>query len=119
MDQSVANRQSRRRVWTSEEIRSKVESSKVVLFTKGTKEQPRCGFSERAFVELEPWSSEVEVINVCEDSSIIPALRSVVGRKALPLVSVDGTFHSCSDDLPKMLESGELRHQVEKVFSKN
>lgn len=117
MDQSIARPSSRRVVWTTEDIRQKISDSKVVVFGKGTPEKPKCGFSEKAFSELEAWENEVEVVDVCKDSSIIAALRTVTGRKALPIVFVEGKMVSCSDDLPQMLRSGGLRESVRKVLA--
>lgn len=119
MDPSVAKPKSDRQYWTVDDIKQRMSRSKVVVFGKGTREKPRCGFSAKTFDQLAGLSEAVEVINVCEDKSIIAALRTVTGRKALPIVVIDGTVVSCSDDLPRMLDSGELREQVEKIFSSN
>lgn len=119
MDSSVAKPKSDRQYWTVDDIKDKMSSSKVVVFSKGTREDPRCGFTAQAFDELEGISEDLEIVNVCEDKSIIAALRTVTGRKALPIVVIDGKVVSCSDDLPKMLKSGTLREQVEKIYSSN
>ena len=55
--------------WTPEELQEIVENNQIVLFMKGTPEQPRCGFSNRAAMVLgqleEKWAS----VNVLSDPS--------------------------------------------------
>ena len=60
--------------WTPEELQEIVENNQIVLFMKGTPEQPRCGFSNRAAMVLgqleEKWAS----VNVLSDPRAIPSI---------------------------------------------
>ena len=91
MDASVLSRGARRHYWTVDEVRSRISSSKVVVFTKGDAKEPLCGYSERA-LSATSGLGQVEVVNVCEDSSIVPALAAFSGRRQLPQIYVDGKF---------------------------
>lgn len=117
MDESVAQGKSQRRYWTADDIRNRIEKSKVVIFSKGSEQKPRCGFSRETLSQLRDLEESVDIIDVCEDSSIVAALRKVAGPKALPLVYVNGDVVSCSDSLPKLLESGELMAKVKEALS--
>lgn len=118
MDQSVAKEKSQRHYWTAEDIRHRIEKSKVVVFSKGSENKPRCGFSRETLSQLRDLDESVDIIDVCEDSSIVAALRKVAGQKALPLVYVNGSIVSCcSDSLPRLLESGELKNCVKQALS--
>lgn len=117
MDQSVAAHSSTRTYWTTDDIRQKIEKSKVVVFSKGTPDHPRCGFSERALAAIEHCGRPYEVVDVCTDSSIIAALRNVAGRKALPLIYVEGALVSSSENLQRSIESGELETKINAAFS--
>lgn len=119
MDQSVASHSSSRTYWTTEDIRHKIEHSKVVVFSKGTIENPRCGFSKQALNAIDDCGTPFEVVDVCTDSSIVAALRTYAGRKSLPLIYVEGALVSSSEELEKMVQSGELRARVTAAFGKD
>ena len=116
MDHSIASHSSSRTYWSADDIRSKIEHSKVVVFSKGTIDHPRCGFSEQTLHAVEDCGKPFEVVDVCSDPSIVPALRNVAGRKPLPLVFVDGSLVANSEALYKMIESGELQQRVNAAF---
>jgi monothiol glutaredoxin len=103
-------------VWTTDDVRNKVEQAKVVVFLKGTADQPRCGFSERVVSAMEKCGRPFEVINVYEDRSIIPALTAYAGRQCLPLVYINGKLESSSETQERQLDSGELSAKVEAAF---
>ncbi len=117
MDQSVASSASSRTFWTTDDIRHKVESAKVVVFAKGNTFKPGCGYSERALNALQDCGRPFEVVDVREDRSILAALRVFAGRCSLPLVFVNGDLVSTSEELKEVVESGELKDRIEKAFS--
>lgn len=108
MDQSVAARSSSRIYWSTDDIRRKIEKSKIVVFAKGTPERPRDGFSQRAMTAVQASGRPYEVIDVMQDKSIGAALREYAGHRHLPLIFVNGDLVSTSDNLRGMMESGEL-----------
>jgi glutaredoxin-related protein len=64
-------------MWTADDVKSKVESNKVIMFGKGTKEMPQCGFTMRAIQVLNSCNVDYECINIFDDASIRPAPRRV------------------------------------------
>ncbi len=102
--------------WTKDDIRNKIEKSKVVVFAKGNQEHPRCGFSERVFKTITDCGKPYEVVDVCEDKSIVPALRAFAGNLSLPAVYVNGDLISTSETLQHMVDTGELKEKVEAAF---
>lgn len=114
MDESISNPKSSQQYWTVDDIKNKLASEKVVVFSKGTKDHPRCGYSAQTLDELSSLGNQVEVIDVSKNRSIVAALRTVTGRKALPMICYDGALMSCSDDLPELLASGTLKESIQK-----
>lgn len=103
-------------MWTTEEVKKAVEDNKVVIFAKGTKQQPQCGFSHRAIQIMDSLGKPFEVINIFDDPSIRPALVEFSGWPTTPQLFVGGELIGGSDIAAEMFESGELKKKVEDTF---
>ena len=104
-------------MWTTDEIKKQVEAHKILVFAKGTKEQPMCGFSHRAIQVLGAVGKPFEVINIFDDPDIRPALVEFSGWPTTPQVYVNGELMGGSDIVLEMYNSGELQEKVESAFS--
>jgi len=100
-------------MWTPETIKKVVGDHKIVVFAKGTKDQPMCGFSHRAIAVMHQIGQPFEVINIFEDASIRPALVEFSQWPTTPQVFVGGELIGGSDIVLEMFESGELQKKVE------
>jgi len=117
MDQKVCTNSARGEHWTTEDIQRQVEESPIVIFSKGTREHPRCGFSERAMNAIEDCGKPYQVVDISQNKRITAALRKFAGPKCPPLVYVKGSLVSSSETLNQMLSTGELKSKVDKAFS--
>ena len=108
MDNTVTSSQAIRVPWTIEDVEKCIESSPIVVFSKGTPDKPRCGFSERVLGVLENTGIPYNLVDVSEDRGVMPALTAYAGRQYLPLVYVKGTLVTSSEKLVMMIESGAL-----------
>ena len=104
-------------MWTKEDIEKTVTSNKIVVFGKGTKEQPMCGFTHRAVEIMGQIGKPFEVINIFDDESIRPALIEFSEWPTTPQVFVGGEFIGGSDTAMEMYESGELQKKIDEVFT--
>ncbi len=104
-------------MWTKDDIAKAVSSHKILVFGKGTKEQPMCGFTHRAIAIMERVGKPFEVINIFDDASIRPALVEFSDWPTTPQVFVGGEFLGGSDTALELFESGELQKKVESVFA--
>jgi monothiol glutaredoxin len=95
-------------------IQETVESHRVVLFMKGTKTFPQCGFSARAVEILKKCGVDFKDVNVLTDPAVRQGIKDYSQWPTIPQVYVDGKFVGGSDILIEMFESGELQ----KVLSK-
>ena len=99
-------------MWTKEDIEKTVNQHDVVVFAKGTKEQPMCGFSHRAIQIMDSMGKAFEVVNIFDDPSIRPALVDYSGWPTTPQVFIKGELLGGSDIVLEMYESGELQKKV-------
>ncbi|MCC6552465.1 MAG: Grx4 family monothiol glutaredoxin [Polyangiaceae bacterium] len=90
-------------------IRETVESNRVVLFMKGTKTFPQCGFSARAVEILKRCGVDFKDVNVLSDPAVRQGIKDFSQWPTIPQVYVDGKFIGGSDILVEMFQSGELQ----------
>ena len=97
---------------TKERIESIVNGNRIVLFMKGTKHFPQCGFSHRAVEILRRCGAEFQEVNVLEDPEIRQGIKAFANWPTIPQLYVDGKFVGGSDILLEMFEGGELQPLV-------
>jgi monothiol glutaredoxin len=93
-------------------IRETVEQNRVVLFMKGTKNFPQCGFSARAVEILKSCGAEFKDVNVLADPAIRQGVKEFSSWPTIPQVYVGGKFVGGSDILIEMFQSGELQKLI-------
>lgn len=89
-------------------IREIVEKNKVVLFMKGSKSFPQCGFSARVVEVLEAEGVAFEAINVLSDAALRSGIKEFSKWPTLPQLYVGGKFVGGCDIVNEMHASGEL-----------
>ena len=96
----------------NEEIRAFLENAikenKVMLFMKGTPQQPACGFSMRASGALNTLGVQYAALDILPDPRIREELSELSGWPTIPQLFVDGELVGGSDIVLEMFESGEL-----------
>lgn len=94
------------------DVRSKIQEiidqNRVVLFMKGTKSFPQCGFSQRAASILKAAGTDFKDVNVLSDPEIRQGIKEFSNWPTIPQVYIDGKFVGGSDILMEMQQSGEL-----------
>jgi monothiol glutaredoxin len=96
-------------------IKETIEKNRVVLFMKGTKNFPQCGFSQRAVHLLKTLGAEFKDVNVLADPAIRQGIKDYSNWPTIPQVYIDGQFVGGSDILMEMYESGELKKLIDKA----
>ncbi|AHN28349.1 MULTISPECIES: Grx4 family monothiol glutaredoxin [Snodgrassella] len=95
---------------TQERIKTLVTEHPVVLFMKGTKQFPQCGFSSRAVQILQAAGlKEFYTVNVLEDEDIRQGIKEYADWPTIPQLYVKGEFVGGSDIMLEMYEAGELQ----------
>jgi monothiol glutaredoxin len=95
-----------------QQIADAITSNKVVLFMKGTPEQPRCGFSARTVAVLETLGVEFAAVDILPDPAIRQELSALSSWPTIPQLFVDGELVGGCDIVSEMYESGELAQLI-------
>jgi monothiol glutaredoxin len=97
---------------TNEEIKSFIDNAirenKVMLFMKGTPQQPACGFSMRTSGALNALGVKYAALDILPDPRIREELSGLSGWPTIPQLFVDGELVGGCDIVMEMFESGEL-----------
>ena len=97
---------------TNDEIRSFIENAiaenRVMLFMKGTPEQPACGFSMRTSGALNALGVQYAALDILPDPRIREQLSGLSGWPTIPQLFVNGELVGGCDIVTEMFESGEL-----------
>jgi monothiol glutaredoxin len=80
----------------------------VILFMKGTPEQPRCGFSARTVATLDSLGASFAAVDILPDPRIRQELSAISNWPTIPQLFVKGELVGGCDIVTEMYESGEL-----------
>jgi monothiol glutaredoxin len=94
-----------------DQIQTAIGENPVILFMKGTPEQPMCGFSARTVAILNSVGRPFAAVNILPDPRIRQELSTVSDWPTIPQLFIDGEFVGGCDIVTEMYESGEL-HQA-------
>jgi monothiol glutaredoxin len=93
---------------TKQEIENLVNENKVVLFMKGTREAPQCGFSMKAVKMLEILGAEYETCNVLADENLRQNIKEYSEWPTIPQLYIDGEFQGGCDIMTDMFHDKSL-----------
>ena len=89
-------------------IAQTVADHEVVLFMKGTPDQPRCGFSSVAVQILDQVGAPFVGVDVIQDESLRDGIKAFTDWPTIPQLYVKGEFVGGSDIVREMFQAGEL-----------
>jgi monothiol glutaredoxin len=95
-----------------EAIQSAISENPVLLFMKGTPEQPMCGFSARTVAILQSLGKPFAAVDVLPDPRIRQQLSSLSNWPTIPQLFIDGELVGGCDIITEMYESGELHEAL-------
>jgi monothiol glutaredoxin len=99
------------------EIENEVAANTILVYGKGTKDAPRCGFTLETIQFFNHFGYPFEVVDVLENMPKRSALAEMTDWPTLPKVFIDGQFYGDTDILGPMAEKGELQALLEKTFA--
>jgi monothiol glutaredoxin len=94
-----------------EQIQTAIDENDVILFMKGTPDQPMCGFSARTVAILQSVGRPFAAVNILPDPRIRQELSALSNWPTIPQLFVRGELVGGCDIVTEMYESGEL-HKV-------
>ena len=90
------------------DIKNIVEQNEVVLFMKGTKETPQCGFSNAVVNTLSFMNVDFKDVNVLESDELRDGIKTFTDWPTIPQLYVKGEFIGGCDIIQDMYKNGEL-----------
>ena len=98
---------------TKARIKSLLKDNKVMVFMKGNKLMPQCGFSNNVVQILNVLGVPFETIDVLADAEIRDGIKEFSSWPTIPQVYVNEEFVGGSDILIELYQKGELQQIVE------
>jgi monothiol glutaredoxin len=95
-----------------EAIRQAIADHEVILFMKGTPEQPACGFSARTVAALQALDAPFAAVDILPDPRIRQELSALSNWPTIPQLFVRGELVGGCDIVTEMYESGELAEVI-------
>jgi monothiol glutaredoxin len=93
-------------------IAEAIRDNDVILFMKGTPDQPMCGFSARTAAALQSTGTPFAAVDVLPDPRIRQELSGLSNWPTIPQLFVKGELVGGADIVAEMFESGELHETL-------
>ena len=96
-----------------DKIQNLIESNQIMVFMKGTKLMPQCGFSNNVVQSLNSLGVEFGTFDVLSDFEVREGIKEYSDWPTIPQVYLKGEFLGGSDILIEMYNSGTLKEKIE------
>ncbi len=93
-------------------IKKLVTDNRVMLFMKGNRDFPQCGFSSRAVSIVNSLGVAYETSDVLADNEIRQGIKEFANWPTIPQLYIDGEFQGGSDIVWEMYQNGDLEKKV-------
>jgi monothiol glutaredoxin len=91
------------------EIEKTIKENKIVLFMKGNKAFPQCGFSSFVVKVLQNMEVEFHDVDILKDENLRQGIKDYSNWPTIPQLYVKGEFIGGCDIVKEMFEAGELQ----------
>ncbi len=99
-----------------ERIRAAIASDKIVIFMKGNRNFPQCGFSAATVEVFEELGVPYTTVDVLADQEVRDAVKTYSNWPTIPQVYINGKFVGGCDILRELYQSGELQAMVKQAL---
>lgn len=96
-----------------ERIENLTKQHKILVFMKGNKLMPQCGFSNNVVQILNTLGVPYETVDILADSDLRQGIKEYSNWPTIPQVYIDGEFVGGSDIMIELYQQGELQQMVE------
>jgi monothiol glutaredoxin len=101
-----------------DEIQQEIKAHKILIYGKGTKQMPMCGFTKETMAFFDKYGYPYELVDVLPHPAKREALTKLTNWPTLPKVFINGNFYGDTDVLGPMEQKGELEPLLKKAFGK-
>lgn len=102
-----------------ERIRNAINSDKIVIFMKGNRNFPQCGFSAATVQVFEELGAPYSTVDVLADQEVREAVKTYSNWPTIPQVYINGKFIGGCDIVRELYESGELTTLVKEAMGES
>lgn len=102
-----------------ERIQSAIASNRIMIFMKGNRNFPQCGFSAATIEMFEELGAPYQTADVLSDPELREAIKRYSNWPTIPQVYINGKFVGGCDIVREMHESGELQKLVKETVVQN
>ena len=99
-----------------EEIQRELKQHKILIYGKGSKTAPQCGFTVETMEFFDQFGYPYEIVNVLENPEKREVLTQMTNWPTLPKVFINGQFYGDTDVLGPMQSKGELKPLLDEAF---
>jgi monothiol glutaredoxin len=99
-----------------QEIDREIAANTILVYGKGTKTMPRCGFTLETIEFFDRFGYPFEVVDVLENMQKREVLSEMTNWPTLPKVFINGKFYGDTDILGPMELNGELQQILQQAF---
>lgn len=99
-----------------EEVANDLKTHKILIYGKGTKEQPLCGFTVETIKFFQKYGYPFEVIDMLANGEKRAYLSQMTDWPTLPKVFINGKFYGDTDILDEMEKKGEVKPLLDEAF---
>ena len=97
---------------TRSRIDGLVKGHPVLVFMKGNRQRPQCGFSATVVQILDSLVGDYQTVNVLEDAEIREGIKEYSSWPTIPQLYLSGEFQGGCDIVIEMYQSGELQQKL-------
>ncbi len=98
------------------EIKNKIDQlikdNRILLFMKGDREMPQCGFSNQVIQTLNSLKANYTTVNIMADPSIRSGIKEYSNWPTIPQLYVDGQFVGGCDIVMELHQRGQLKDLI-------
>jgi monothiol glutaredoxin len=114
-------------IWISEQekfmeieatIKDQIGSNPILIYMKGSPDQPQCGFSAQSCQALMGCGEKFAYIDILSNPDIRSTLPSISEWPTFPQLFIDGELVGGCDIITEMYESGELQPMIKEAAEK-
>uniref|UniRef100_A0A2M4APH6 Putative glutaredoxin-related protein n=1 Tax=Anopheles triannulatus TaxID=58253 RepID=A0A2M4APH6_9DIPT len=95
-----------------ERLKQLINRSKVMIFMKGDRNTPRCGFSKQLIAIINDTGVEYDTFDILTDEAVRQGLKTFSNWPTYPQVYVNGELIGGLDIIKELLEGGELKETL-------
>ena len=99
-----------------DEIQEEIKKHKILIYGKGTKTMPMCGFTKETMQFFDKYGYPYELVDVLQNPAKREVLTKMTNWPTLPKVFINGKFYGDTDILDPMEKKGEVEPLLKDAF---